>query len=166
MRHSLGSAARHLPTRHRGSRPRTSSRASAAGDGDEHKETALRRRGVRQLVGDLSGQSSTLVRQEIDLAKTEMLEKGKEASAAAALFAGAALAAALTLGSLTAFLIIVLALVLPTWAAALLVTLAWTAVASVLAFLGRSRAGEIGKPVPEKTVETIKEDVQWLKNRS
>ena len=81
------------------------------------------------------------MRQEIDLAKTEMLEKGKEASAAAALFAGAALAAALTLGSLTAFLIIVLALVLPTWAAALLVTLAWTAVASVLAFLGRSRQG-------------------------
>jgi Putative Actinobacterial Holin-X, holin superfamily III len=127
---------------------------------------ALRRRGVRQLVGDLSGQSSTLVRQEIELAKTEMLEKGKAAGGAAAMFGGAAIAGALTLGSLTAFLIILLALVLPAWASALLVTLLWAAVASVLAFLGRSRAAEIGKPMPEKTVETVKEDVQWLTNRS
>ena len=130
------------------------------------RRIALRRRGVRQLVGDLSGQSSTLVRQEIELAKIEMLEKGKAAGGAAAMFGGAALAVALTLGSLTAFLIILLALVLPAWASALLVTLSWAAVAGVLAFLGRSRAGEIGKPMPEKTIETIKEDVQWLTNRS
>jgi hypothetical protein len=130
------------------------------------RRIALRRRGVRQLVGDLSGQSSTLVRQEIELAKAEMLEKGKAAGGAAAMFGGAAIAGALTLGSLTAFLIILLALVLSAWASALLVSLLWAAVASVLALLGRSRAGEIGKPMPEKTVETVKEDVQWLKNRS
>jgi len=130
------------------------------------RQIALRRRGVRQLVGDLSGQSSTLVRQEIELAKIEMLEKGKAAGGAAAMFGGAGLAVALTLGSLTAFLIILLALVLPAWASALLVTLLWAAVAGVLAFLGRSRAQEIGKPMPEKTIETIKEDVQWLTNRS
>ena len=45
-------------------------------------------------------------------------------------------------------------------------TLAWAVVAGALAFLSRSRAGEIGKPVPEKTVETIKKDVQRPKNRS
>ena len=77
-----------------------------------------------------------------------------------------AVAGALTLGFLTALLIIVLALVLPGWASALLVTLLWAAVASVLAFFGRSRAEEMGKPIPEKTIETFKEDVQWLKNRS
>ena len=130
------------------------------------RRIALQRRGVRQLVGDLSGQSSTLVRQEIELAKAEMLEKGKAAGGAAAMFGGAAVAGALTFGSLTAFLIIVLALVLPGWASALLVTLLWAAVASVLAFFGRSRAQKMGKPIPEKTIETFKEDVQWLKNRS
>jgi Putative Actinobacterial Holin-X, holin superfamily III len=130
------------------------------------RQIELRRRGVKQLVGDLSGQGSTLVRQEIELAKAEMLEKGKAAGGAAAMLGGAAIAGVLMLGSLTAFLIILLALVLPAWASALLVTLLWAAVASVLALLGRTRAEEIGKPIPEKTVETVKEDVQWLKNRS
>jgi hypothetical protein len=121
---------------------------------------------MRTLVGDLAGQSSTLMRQEIELAKAEMVEKGKSAGAAGAMFGGAAIAGALMLGSLTAFLIILLALVLPAWASALLVTLLWGAAAGVLALLGRSRAGLIGKPMPEKTVETVKEDVQWLKNRT
>jgi len=71
----------------------------------------------------------------------------------------------LTLGSLTACLILVLALAIPAWASALLITVLWAAVAGALALQGRNRLREMGKPVPEKTVETVKEDVQWLKNR-
>jgi VIT1/CCC1 family predicted Fe2+/Mn2+ transporter len=125
---------------------------------------ALRRRSVRALIRDLSEQSRSLARQEIELAKAEMVEKGQRAGAAAGMFGGAAVAAVLMLGSLTAFLIIVLALVLPAWASALIVTAIWAAVAGLLAFLGRERARQIGKPMPEKTIETVKEDVQWLKN--
>jgi Putative Actinobacterial Holin-X, holin superfamily III len=82
------------------------------------------------------------------------------------MWGGAGVAALLTLGSLTAFLILVLALAMPAWASALIVTALWAAVAGVLAFLGRERMNELGKPVPEKTIETVKEDVQWLKNRT
>jgi Putative Actinobacterial Holin-X, holin superfamily III len=129
------------------------------------RRIALRQQGARELVSDLSRQGSTLIRQEVELAKAEMVEKGKAAGPAAAMLAGSAIGSLLTLGSLTALLIILLALVLPTWTAALLVTLGWAGVALLLAFLGRQRAEEIGTPMPEKTVETVKEDMQWLRNR-
>ncbi|HEY3577400.1 MAG TPA: phage holin family protein [Gaiellaceae bacterium] len=125
----------------------------------------LRERGTAELVKQLSNQFSTLVRQEVELAKTEAAEKGKKAGVGAGMLGGAGVAGLLLLGSLTAFLIIVLALAIPAWASALLVTALWAAVAGVLALEGRNKLHEIGKPIPEKTVETVKEDVQWLKNR-
>jgi uncharacterized membrane protein YqjE len=128
-------------------------------------DAVLRHRPTRDLVSDLTQQGSTLVRQEIELAKVELIEKGQRAGLAAGMFAGSALAAVLMLGSLTAVLIIVLALFLPLWLSALLVTLLWGTVSGALAYLGRERAREIGKPIPEQTFETVKEDVQWLKHR-
>jgi uncharacterized membrane protein YqjE len=125
----------------------------------------LRERGTGELVKQLSSQVSTLVHQEVELAKAEAAEKGKKAGLGAGLFGGAGVAGLLALGSLTAFLIIVLALAIPAWASALLITLLWVAIAGVLALQGRNKVREMGKPVPEKTVETVKEDVQWLKNR-
>jgi hypothetical protein len=125
----------------------------------------LRDRGTGELVKQLTNQVSTLVRQEVELAKAEATEKGKKAGVGAGMFGGAGVAGLLMLGSLTAFLILVLALAIPAWASALLVTLLWGAVAGVLALQGRNKMREMGKPVPEKTVETVKEDVQWLKNR-
>lgn len=125
----------------------------------------LRERGTGELVKKLSSQVSTLVHQEIELAKTEMAEKGRKAGLGAGLFGGAGVAGLLTLGSLTAFLIIVLALAIPAWASALLVTLLWGAVAGVLALQGRNKLREVGRSVPEKTIETVKEDLQWLKDR-
>ena len=125
----------------------------------------LRDRGTGELVKQLSNQVSTLVRQEVELAKAEAAEKGKKAGVGAGMFGGAGVAGLLTLGSLTAFLILVLALAIPAWASALLVTALWAGVAGVLALQGRNKLREMGKPVPEKTVETVKEDVQWLKNR-
>ena len=126
----------------------------------------LKERGLGDLVRQLSGQVSTLVNQEVELAKTELAEKGKKAAPGAGMLGGAGVAAMLALGSLTAFLILVLALVLPAWAAALIVTALWGAVAAVLGLQGRERMREVGKPVPEKTIETVKEDVQWLKSRT
>jgi putative superfamily III holin-X len=125
----------------------------------------LRDRGTGELIKQLSNQVSTLVRQEAELAKAEAAEKGKKAGAGAGMFGGAGVAGLLTLGSLTAFLILVLALAIPAWASALLVTALWAAVAAVLALQGRNKLRDMGMPIPEKTVETVKEDVQWLKNR-
>ena len=126
----------------------------------------LRDHGTGELIKDLSGQVSRLVRQEVELAKLEMTEKGKKLGVGAAMLGGAAVAMLLMLGSLTAFLIIVLALAMPWWAAALIVTAVWGAIAAVLGLRGRDEMREMGKPVPEQTIETVKEDVQWLKHRS
>ena len=125
----------------------------------------LRDRGTGELVKQLSTQVSTLVRQEVELAKAEAAEKGRKVGVGAGMFGGAGVAGMLMLGSLTAFLILVLALAIPAWASALLVTVLWAGVAAVLALQGRNKLREMGKPVPEKTVETVKEDVLWLKNR-
>jgi uncharacterized membrane protein YqjE len=129
------------------------------------RQAELRERGIGELMKDLSGQFSTLARQEVELAKVELAEKGKKAGVGAGMLGGAGVAALLMLGSLTAFLILVLAIALPAWASALIVTALWGVVAAVLALVGRNRLREMGKPVPEKTVETVKEDVQWLKDR-
>jgi uncharacterized membrane protein YqjE len=125
-----------------------------------------RDQGFGDLVRELSGQLSTLVRQEVELAKTELTEKGKKAGIGAGVLGGAAIAALLTLGTLTALLILALDTAMPAWAAALIVMLIWAAVAAALALIGRSKLREVGKPMPEKTVETVKEDVQWLKSRT
>lgn len=127
---------------------------------------SLRDRGVGELVKELSGQVSALARQEVELAKTELTEKGRKGAAGAGMIAGAALIGLVALGSLTAFLILALGLALPDWVAALIVTLVWAAAAGVLAMQGLEKLRAMGKPVPEKTVETVKEDMQWLKNRN
>jgi type IV secretory pathway TrbD component len=124
----------------------------------------LRERGMGDLVKELSGQVSVLMRQEIELARTEATEKAKKAGVGAGMLGGAGVAALLMLGALTAFLILVLALALPNWAAALIVTGVWAVVAGVLALLGREKVREVRTPVPKKTVETMKEDVEWLKD--
>ncbi|MDX6481258.1 MAG: hypothetical protein QOG85_1768 [Gaiellaceae bacterium] len=127
---------------------------------------ALRDRGTGELMKQLSGQVSTLMRQEVELAKAELAEKGKKAGVAAGAVGGAAVAGFYALGSLTAFLILVLSLAIPAWVAALIVTVCWAAIAGVLAARARERVQAMGKPIPEKTVETLKEDVQWLKDRN
>jgi uncharacterized membrane protein YqjE len=127
-------------------------------------EEDLRHRPTVELVKTLSQQVSTLAHQEVALAKAELAEKGKKAGVGAGLLTGGGVAALLALGSLTAFLILLLDLVTPAWLAALIVTLLWFVVAAVLALQGKEKVQEVGKPLPEKTVESVKEDVAWLKH--
>jgi uncharacterized membrane protein YqjE len=119
-----------------------------------------------ELVKDLSSQISTLVHKEIELAKAEMTEKGKKAGIGLGMFGGAGITGLITLGSLTALLILLFAIAIPAWAAALIVTALWAVVTATLALLGRQKLQETGSPVPQKTVESVKEDVQWLKDRT
>ena len=69
-------------------------------------------------------------------------------------------------GALTAFLILVLSTFLPDWAAALIVGGVLAAVALVLAKQGKERVADAGAPVPEQTIEAVKEDVKWAKTRA
>jgi hypothetical protein len=123
-------------------------------------------RSTGELVKDLSRQVSTLARQEVELAKAEMTEKGKKAGIGGGLLAGAAIAGLLALGALTAFLVLALAEGMAAWLAALLVTALWAMVAGALAYVGRQKLEEMGTPVPEKTIESVKEDVEWLKGQT
>jgi uncharacterized membrane protein YqjE len=123
----------------------------------------LREQSTGDLVKQLTQQVSTLVRQEVELAKVEMADKGKKAGVGIGMFGGAGVAALLGLGALTAFLILVLHLAMPAWAAALIVGVIWAAVAGVLALQGREKVKEVGTPLPEETTESVKEDVEWLK---
>jgi uncharacterized membrane protein YqjE len=125
-----------------------------------------RDRPIGELVKDLAGQTSTLVRQEIQLAQAELTTKGKVAGRGAGMLAGAAVAALLMLGALTATLIVVLDSFLPLWLAALIVTLLWGLVGAVLAARGRKELQRATPPVPEQTVETVKEDIQWAKTQT
>jgi uncharacterized membrane protein YqjE len=130
----------------------------------QQQQDSLRDQSIGELVGSLSRDLSTLVRQEVDLAKAEMSEKGKKAGLGAGMFGGAGVAAHLSLISLSVTAILILNAWLRDWLAALLVTLFWAAAAGLLAVRGRQELRQLGGPVPEQTKETIKEDIEWAKN--
>jgi hypothetical protein len=125
----------------------------------------LREHGMGELFKQLSDDLSTLVRQELKLAQAEMTDKGKKAGIGAGLLGGAGLIGVLTLGALTAFFIALLATAMVLWLAALIVTVVYGAAAGALALIGKKRVSEATPPVPEQTVETVKEDVQWAKTQ-
>ena len=107
----------------------------------------------------------TLARQELELVKAEMSQKGKKAGAGAGLIGVAGGIGLLAGGALTAFLILALDGVMPNWLSALLVGAAYAVVAAVLLSVGKNRVQETGPLVPEQTVNSVKEDVQWAKTQ-
>jgi Putative Actinobacterial Holin-X, holin superfamily III len=129
-------------------------------------QPALRDHSIGELVKDLATETSTLVRQEIDLAKAEMTDRGKRAGKGVGMLAAGAVVAVLAFGALTAGLIAALDLAMPTWLAALIVTVVYGAIAAVLVQIGRKQVQEAAPPVPEETIESVKEDVQWAKTRT
>jgi uncharacterized membrane protein YqjE len=132
----------------------------------DHGTSDLRERPTTELLKQLSDQTTSLVRQEIELAKLEFREKGKKAGIGAGMFGGAGLFGLYAVGALTATIILALATFLPGWVAALIVTLVYGAVAGVLALRGKSQVKEATPPVPEQAVQTTKEDVRWVKTRA
>jgi uncharacterized membrane protein YqjE len=132
----------------------------------EENATDPREQSIGELVKDLASETSTLVRQEIDLAKAEMTERGKRAGKGAGMLGAAALVGLLAAGALTAFLIAVLDLAMATWLAALIVTVVYAAIAGALAMTGRKQIREAAPPVPEQAIDSVKEDVQWAKTRT
>ena len=125
-----------------------------------------RERPAGELIKDLSQQISELVRQEIALARAELTEKGKAAGITAGIFGGAGLFGIGAFLALTACLILALAEGMDGWLAALIVALAYGAIAGVLALRARAKAREATPPVPEQTIETVKEDVKWAKRQA
>jgi Putative Actinobacterial Holin-X, holin superfamily III len=122
---------------------------------------------IPDLLKQLSEQTQTLVRQELDLAKAEMTEKGKRAGLGAGLFGGAGVFGFFAFAAFTAMLIALLTTALDhVWLAALIVTVAYAAIGGVLALRGKKEIQEATPAKPEQTIETLKEDAQWAKTRT
>jgi hypothetical protein len=125
----------------------------------------LRERPIGELLKQLSEETTRLVHQELELAKAELAQKGRQAGLGAGLFGAAGAIGLLAAAALTACFILALDAVMPAWLAALIVAVVYGAVAAILALRGRDRVKQAVPPVPEQTIETVKEDMEWVKTQ-
>ena len=115
------------------------------------------------LVHKLSEQTSALVRSEVELAKAELAEKGKNAGIGLGLFSAAGLLGFFGAAVLITTMILALALVLPAWAAALIVAVLLFVAAGVAALIGKNKVQEATPPKPERAMDGVPKDVATLK---
>lgn len=115
-----------------------------------------------ELIARLSDQTSTLIRDEMRLAQAEMTQKAKHAGIGLGMFGAGGLLGLLGLGAGVATAIIALALILPTWAAALIVTVVLLIGAAVVSLLGKKQV-EQAAPATERTIANVKQDVAAVK---
>ena len=118
---------------------------------------------IGDLVKAMSADLSRLVRNEMQLAQTEIIGKLKHARVGVGAFGGAGVLALYGLGVLIAAAVLGLGLVLPAWLAALIVGVVVLIIAGVAALVGKKKMSAAGPPVPEKTVASVKEDVAEIK---
>jgi len=133
---------------------------------DRMESASLRDRPIGEVAGELTRDLSLLVRQEIALAKAEVTQKGKQVAPGLGMLGGSAVVGLMAAGALTACAVLVLALFLPEWLAALIVGVVLGAVAYLLMRSGKEQVQKVGAPIPEQTIETVKEDVEWAKTRA
>ena len=129
-------------------------------------ERADDERSVGELVQALSRQTSTLVRQEMALAQSELQEKGKRIGVGAGMFGGAGLVALYGAGALVAAAIIGIGTLLEPWIAAVIVGVVLLAVAGILALSGKKQVDRGTPPLPEKAIDSAKRDVDEVKARA
>jgi Flp pilus assembly protein TadB len=133
---------------------------------DHHAVQHTDHHSVGALVGQATEQLSRLVRQEISLAKEELAEKGRRAGRGGGLLGGAGAVAYVGLMALAATGIAALSLVLPVWAAALIITAVLFVVAGVLGMMGRAQLRRATPPKPEQTLDSVRADVDEIKERA
>ena len=128
---------------------------------------SAREESIGELLKDLTTETSTLVRQELSLARAELTQKGKAAGKGAGMLAAAGVVALLMLGALTAGLIALLSTaVTHVWLAALIVTVVYGVIAATVALAGRKALKDAMPPAPQETIENVKEDVAWVKTQT
>ena len=132
----------------------------------DHRVNDLKDESIPDLLRQLATETTTLVRQEVDLAKAELGEKVRIAGAGAGMFGAAAVFGLGACGALTAAVIAAIALALPVWAAALIVAVVYGIVALTAAQTGRHKIARAAPVVPQQTAHTVKDDIEWVKTRA
>lgn len=135
------------------------------GGRDEPYPPASSSGSIAELLSDIVGNIQNIIRSEVRLAKTEITEEATAAGKAAGILAAGVVLALYAVGFLLLCLVYALRGPLPDWAAALVVGLAVAGVAGLLVMVGVQRIKNVD-PKPEQTIDTIKEDVQWVKQQT
>jgi len=125
-------------------------------------DTGADDRSLGQVFSDLSSELSTLMKQELELAKAELKQEVGQVGKGAGLLGGAGLAGWLALLFLSLALMFLLDNWLPIEAAALITTGVWALVAGALALIGRTELRDANPQLPQ-TQQTLKEDVKWAR---
>lgn len=123
-------------------------------------------RSVADLLKQASDQTATLVHQELELAKAELTTKGKQMGVGAGMFGGAGVFGVYAFGALTAAVILALSLAMTGWLAALIVATLYGAIAGILALSGKNKVKAATPPMPEQTVQSVKDDVESIKQHA
>jgi MFS family permease len=118
---------------------------------------------ISELVKQLTEQTQTLARKEVELAKAEISQKGKRLGIGAGAFGAAGVLGLFAFAALTATLILILATALDPWLGALIVAVVYGAVAAVLALTGKKQVETASPPVPERAIESTKQDIETAK---
>jgi hypothetical protein len=121
---------------------------------------AGRGRSLGESVQELGDQVKGLVRTEIALARQEMTGQTRELGLASGMVGGAGVLAALSAGTGTAGLVMLLARRMPPWLAAFTVSGGYAAGAAALAMRGRQRIEEVGVPAPDQAIDILKDTAQ------
>jgi uncharacterized membrane protein YqjE len=120
-------------------------------------------RSTRELLTEIIRDIQDIIRSELRLAKTEFKEEGAKAGKAAGMFGAAGLLGFYGVGLVLAMCVVLLAAAMPLWSALLIMALVTLAGGGICFAAAMTRWRQI-HPMPEKTVATIKDDIQWAKN--
>jgi uncharacterized membrane protein YqjE len=123
---------------------------------------AADQRSVGDIVSDIAQDLTQLLKQEVELAKTELKQEATKAGKGAGLLGGAGIAGHLVLIFLSLTVVFLLDNWMPLEVAALIVTALWAVVAAVLALVGKKSLQESNPQLPQ-TQHTLKEDAAWAR---
>ena len=122
-------------------------------------------RSIADVLQDIVANVQTIIRSEVRLAKTEITEEATKAARAAGMMAGGAVAALFTVWLLLLTIVFAIATAIPMWSAALVVCVLMAVLTAGLLVAGKKRFGAVHAK-PEKTIESVKENVEWVKNQT
>lgn len=130
------------------------------------EQNAQNNQQIGDLVKQLSEQTSTLVRKELQLAQLEMTEKGKRAGIGAGLFGGAGVVALFGVATFVAAVVMLIATAVAAWLSAMIVAAVLLAAAGGAALMGKKQVAAAVPPQPEQAIESTRRDVDEVKGRA